>query len=66
LPTAQRRLESSFQDDIIVERWSLRSFIAVTRSCKLYDYEAREWRTFRFATATCQPLLRVLQETDAP
>jgi len=47
LPPAQRRIESAFADDVIVERWSLRSFIAVTRTCKLYDYEAHEWRTFR-------------------
>ena len=30
----------------MVERWSLRSFL-VTRACQLYDYDAREWRTFR-------------------
>jgi omega-6 fatty acid desaturase (delta-12 desaturase) len=52
LPPAQRRLESSFSEDIIVERWSLRSFVAVTRLCQLYDYDAREWRTFRFATSS--------------
>jgi omega-6 fatty acid desaturase (delta-12 desaturase) len=49
LPPAQRRLESAFADDIIVERWSLRSFVAVTRLCKLYDYDAHEWRSFRSA-----------------
>jgi len=47
LPPAQRRIESAFTRDVIVERWSLLSFIAVTRTCKLYDYEAHEWRTFR-------------------
>lgn len=47
LPQAQRRLESAFTDDVIVERWSLRSFISVTRACQLYDYDAREWHTFR-------------------
>jgi omega-6 fatty acid desaturase (delta-12 desaturase) len=46
LPEAQRRVESAFTRDVIVERWSLRSFIAVTRACKLYDYDAHEWRTF--------------------
>jgi omega-6 fatty acid desaturase (delta-12 desaturase) len=46
LPQAQRQIESSFADDVIVERWSLRSFITVTRACKLYDYEARQWRGF--------------------
>jgi acyl-lipid omega-6 desaturase (Delta-12 desaturase) len=46
LPQAQRRLESAFATDVIVERWSLRSFISVTRSCKLYDYDAHAWHTF--------------------
>ena len=55
LPPAQRRLESSFRGEIIVERWSLRSFIAITRSCKLYDYDALEWRTFD-AAATVESI----------
>ena len=46
LPEAQRRLEHAFTRDIIVERWSLASYIAVTRACKLYDYDAHQWRTF--------------------
>jgi acyl-lipid omega-6 desaturase (Delta-12 desaturase) len=46
LPRAQRQIESAFAGDVIVERWSLRSFIAVTRVCKLYDYEAHRWRAF--------------------
>jgi acyl-lipid omega-6 desaturase (Delta-12 desaturase) len=46
LPDAQRRLEHSFSSDIIVERWSLASFIDVTRHCKLYDYDHRRWLKF--------------------
>jgi omega-6 fatty acid desaturase (delta-12 desaturase) len=49
LPEAQRRIETAFTEDVIVERWSLRSFIATTRRCQLYDYDARAWRTFRSA-----------------
>ena len=45
LPPAQRRLEREF-DAVRVERWSLRSFVRVTRTCELYDYEARQWRRF--------------------
>jgi omega-6 fatty acid desaturase (delta-12 desaturase) len=52
LPEAQRRIESAFTHDVIVERWSLRSFIAVTRTCKLYDYDAHQWRTFRECAST--------------
>jgi omega-6 fatty acid desaturase (delta-12 desaturase) len=46
LPQAQHQIESAFAGDVIVERWSLRSFVAVTRACKLYDYEAHQWRAF--------------------
>ena len=46
LPQAQRRIESFFTNDVIVERMSLQSFFAVTRTCKLYDYSAHQWRTF--------------------
>ena len=51
LPGAQRRLEHAFGDSIRVERWSLRSFIAVTRHCQLFDYDAGEWSTFAKARA---------------
>jgi omega-6 fatty acid desaturase (delta-12 desaturase) len=46
LPDAQRRIESAFTAEVLVERWSPRSFIAVTRSCQLYDYDAHEWKRF--------------------
>jgi omega-6 fatty acid desaturase (delta-12 desaturase) len=46
LPGAQARIKSAFAADVRTERWSLRSFIAVTRTCQLYDYDARQWRTF--------------------
>jgi omega-6 fatty acid desaturase (delta-12 desaturase) len=55
LPPAQRRLESSFSRDIIVVRWSLGSYIAVTRLCKLFDYDAREWCSFRAGISRAQP-----------
>ena len=66
LPNAQRRLQSAFCDDVIVERWSLGSFIAVCRACKLYDYDMHEWRTFAGMTAartvTTRPVLHPLAE----
>ena len=55
LPEAQRRLERSFCSDIIVERWSLASFIAVTAQCKLYDYERHCWCDFT-GRRTTRPL----------
>ncbi len=54
LPQAQRRLESTFVQDVIVERWSLRSFIAITRDCKLYDYDSHKWHTFKAASLAAQ------------
>jgi omega-6 fatty acid desaturase (delta-12 desaturase) len=54
LPPAQRRLEAAFVQDVIVERWSLRSFLAVTRDCKLYDYDSHEWHTFTAASLAAQ------------
>jgi acyl-lipid omega-6 desaturase (Delta-12 desaturase) len=33
----------------VVWRWSPRAFLAVTRQCKLFDYEARAWRGFEAA-----------------
>ena len=38
--------DGAFTNDIIVECWSLASFIAVSRTCKLYDYDTHQWRTF--------------------
>ena len=57
LPRAQRRLEAVFTDDILIERWSLQTFIAVTRACKLYDYDTHQWLTFS-GTRTSPSLTR--------
>jgi omega-6 fatty acid desaturase (delta-12 desaturase) len=46
LPPAQRRIEAEFATDVIVERWSPRQFLEVTRSCQLYDYDTHQWRPF--------------------
>ena len=51
LPDAQRRIESAFTSEVRVERWSMRSFIAVSRTCQLYDYDAHRWVTFDRAGA---------------
>jgi omega-6 fatty acid desaturase (delta-12 desaturase) len=53
LPEAQRRLEHAFASDIVVERWSLVSFVSVTRRCKLYDYDRHRWLDFRLRP-TCE------------
>jgi omega-6 fatty acid desaturase (delta-12 desaturase) len=49
LPGAQRRIEAAFTPDVITMPWSVGSYIAVTRRCQLYDYDAHQWQTFRAA-----------------
>ena len=51
LPPAQQRLESRFASDVRIERWSLASFISVTRTCQLYDYDTHRWVRFADARA---------------
>ncbi len=46
LPGAQRRLETAFAGDVIVERWSPSLFVKTTAACQLYDYDRHEWLTF--------------------
>ena len=48
LPDAQRRIAGAFPGDVIVQRWSVGSFVAVARACQLYDYDRHQWRTFGF------------------
>jgi omega-6 fatty acid desaturase (delta-12 desaturase) len=46
LPDAQRRLASAYAADVRTERWSLRSYVTVARTCQLYDYDRHTWQTF--------------------
>ena len=45
LRAAQEELERECAD-IVVERWTPRSFMAHLRTCKLYDYTRRQWLDF--------------------
>ena len=54
LPEAQQRLQQHFVDDVILERWSVASFIATTRACELFDYDQRQWFRFRDAARAVQ------------
>jgi acyl-lipid omega-6 desaturase (Delta-12 desaturase) len=60
LPDAQRRLERSFSSEIIIERWSIASFVAVARQCKLYDYDRHRWLDFSQRRATPSLMGRTL------
>ena len=46
LAAAQRFIEQQLGDDLIIERWSLRSFLSTVRSCQLYDYDRHRWVSF--------------------
>ena len=45
LAAAQADLERQCEE-LVVERWTPRSFLAQIRSCKLYDYAGRQWLDF--------------------
>jgi omega-6 fatty acid desaturase (delta-12 desaturase) len=51
LGAAQRFLEARMPDDLIVEKWSVRSFLSTLRCCQLYDYAHHRWVTFTEATS---------------
>jgi omega-6 fatty acid desaturase (delta-12 desaturase) len=50
LAAAQDRIEQRLGEDLIVERWSLRSFVSTLRVCQLYNYDQQRWVTFADAT----------------
>ncbi len=45
LSAAQNAIER-VSEEIVVERWTPRSFLAHIRACKLYDYSRRQWLDF--------------------
>ncbi|HLJ48033.1 MAG TPA: fatty acid desaturase [Bryobacteraceae bacterium] len=49
LANAQRRLTELLGDQLIIERWSFRSFRETIRSCQLYDYQRHCWMRFNDA-----------------
>jgi len=50
LAAAQQLIEDRLGDDLIVERWSLKSFMSTLHFCQLYDYNQQRWVTFDHAT----------------
>jgi omega-6 fatty acid desaturase (delta-12 desaturase) len=51
LGAAQRFFEARMKDDLIVQKWSLRSFFSTLRCCQLYDYDRHCWVTFDNASS---------------
>lgn len=47
LKAAQRKLEKTYPDYIVVQDFSWRWYLECTRICKLYDFEKHEWVGFK-------------------
>jgi acyl-lipid omega-6 desaturase (Delta-12 desaturase) len=43
LPEAQKALETAYPAEIIREDWTVRTFLRMFRTCRLYDYESHRW-----------------------
>ena len=57
LAAAQAELERACEE-VVVERWTPRSFVRRIRECKLYDYSRRQWLDFD-GKPTCEPCVRI-------
>ncbi len=49
LPAAADAIRAAFPDTVRIGRLSLRSYVAAAKACKLYDFEAGRWSTYRDA-----------------
>jgi len=43
LAQAQKKLEHTYPEDVIVEPWSVSAFLRTLRTCRLYDYDRHRW-----------------------
>jgi acyl-lipid omega-6 desaturase (Delta-12 desaturase) len=43
LPEVQSRLEATYPEEIAVERLTPGYVLRILRTCRLYDYERRQW-----------------------
>src|SRR5829696_5976014 len=46
LPAASEEIRQAFPDVVVTRRLRLRDFLANTRQCKLYDFDAGGWLTY--------------------
>src|SRR5262249_50490724 len=46
LTESQSHLEKAYPEDIVVERWTVGTFLANLKTCKLYDYKSHSWLNF--------------------
>lgn len=52
LEAAADAIEEAFPGTIVERPLSLRDYVATTRSCKLYDFDAQQWGTYDEASPT--------------
>ena len=52
LHAAQEFVERRFATGLVVERWSIGSFLATLRTCQLYDYDHHRWVGFAEALSS--------------
>jgi omega-6 fatty acid desaturase (delta-12 desaturase) len=55
LPAACEEIRQAFPDVVVTRRLRLRDFLANTRQCKLYDFDAGRWLTYAEARAQADP-----------
>jgi len=46
LAPCQKLLETEYESDIVVQRWSLDYFLRTLRTCQLYDFDHHQWLNF--------------------
>ena len=54
LHAAQELVERRFATGLVIERWSIGSFLATLRTCQLYDYDRHRWLGFDEALSFAQ------------
>jgi len=50
LPEAAAAIKSEFPDSVHYDKLRLRTYVASTRACKLYDFDEQRWLTYDAAT----------------
>lgn len=63
LPKAQQALQEHFENNIQTINWTWGYYWQAIRQCKLYDFEAHRWLTFKHAK--CRPILDANEGTDS-
>ena len=55
LPEAAAAIKAEFPDSVHYGKLRLRDYVAATRACKLYDFDAQRWLTYADARSDVRP-----------